>query len=60
MGVPLYVISCFSLAAFKIPYLSLFFAILIRMCLDMDLFGFILFGFFFLVLLTWMSFPFPA
>ena len=44
MGVPLYVASCFSLAAFKILSLSFIFAILIIMYLGVDLFRFILFG----------------
>ena len=42
MGVPLYVICCFSLAAFNI--LFLFFGISIAVCLGVVLFGLILFG----------------
>ena len=41
---PLYVTSCFSLAAFKILSLSWNFAILIMMCLQMGLFGVLLVG----------------
>ena len=41
---PLYVISCFSLAAFKIISLSLNFAIFIMICLGVTLYGFILIG----------------
>ena len=51
MGFPLYVITCFSLAAFKI--LSLFLSFF--MCLSVFLFGFILFGTLW-VSWTWMSF----
>ena len=40
---PLYVTSCFSLAAFKILSLSWNFAILIMMCFAVGLFGFLLF-----------------
>ena len=43
MGVPLYVICCFSLIAFNILSLSLIFVILITMCLGMFLFGLILY-----------------
>lgn len=43
-GVPLFVTSCFSLAAFKILSWSLTFDILITLCLTMGLFGFIFFG----------------
>ena len=39
-----YVTSCFSLAAFKILFLSWNFAILIMMCLEVCLFGFLLIG----------------
>ena len=41
---PLYVTSCFSLAAFKILSLSWNFAILFMMCLAVGLFGFLLLG----------------
>ena len=58
MGVPLYVASCFSLAAFKILSLSFIFAILIIMYLGVDLFRFILFGSV-CVYWTWMSVFFP-
>ena len=44
MRVLLHVTSCFPLDAFKILSLALIFAILIIMCLGVDLFGFILFG----------------
>ena len=44
MGVPLYVTSCFYLDAFNVVSLSLSFDILIIMCLDVGLFGFLLFG----------------
>ena len=46
-GFPLHVTICFSSAAFKSLSLSLIFAILIVMCLGVNLFGFILFGAFF-------------
>ena len=44
IGAPLYVTSCFSLAAFRILSLSWNFAILIMMCLEVGLFGFLLIG----------------
>ena len=44
MGVPLYVTSCFSPAAFQIVSLSLTFDILIIMCLGVVLFGFLVLG----------------
>ena len=44
IGVPLYVTSCFSLAAFRILSLSLNFAILIVMCFGVGLFWFLLIG----------------
>ena len=44
MGVPLYVICCFSLAAFNNFSLSLIFANLITMCLGVFLLRFILYG----------------
>ena len=40
-GLPLYVTVFFSLAAFQIFFIPYFFAILITMCLDVDLLGFI-------------------
>ena len=42
LGVPLYISSCFALAAFNILSMCLTFHILIRMCLAVGLFGFIL------------------
>ena len=44
IGVPLYVICFFSIAAFKIFYLSLVLVSLINMCLRVFLLGFILYG----------------
>ena len=44
MGFPLYVTSCFSLAAFNILSLCLVFVSLISMCLGVFLLGFILYG----------------
>ena len=44
MGIPLYVICCFSLAAFKIFSLYLIFDSLINMCLGVFLLGFTLYG----------------
>ena len=44
MGIPLYVICCFSLAAFNIFTLYLIFDSLINNCLGVFLFGFILYG----------------
>ena len=44
MGIPLYVICCFSLAAFSIFILYLIFDSLIDMCLGVFLLGFILYG----------------
>ena len=44
MGIPLYVIFCFSLAAFNIFCLYLIFDSLINMCLGVFLLGFILCG----------------
>ena len=41
---PLYVTSCFSLAAFKILSLFWNYAIFIMVCLEIDLFGFLLMG----------------
>ena len=44
MGIPLYVICCFSLAAFNICSLCLIFVNLINMCLGVFHLRFILFG----------------
>ena len=44
MGIPLYVICCFSLAAFNIFSLYLVIDSLINMCLGLFLLGFILYG----------------
>ena len=44
MGFPLYVICCFSLAAFNILSLCLVFVSLFSMCLGVFLLGFILYG----------------
>ena len=44
MGIPLYVICCFSLAAFNIFSLYLIFVSSVYMCLSMFLLGFILYG----------------
>ena len=44
MGILLYVICCFSLAAFNICSLYLIFDSLINMCLGVCLLGFILYG----------------
>ena len=44
MGIPLWVICCFSLAAFNICSLCLIFVNLINMCLGMFCLGFILLG----------------
>ena len=54
MGIPLYVICCFSLAAFNIFSLYLIFESLINMCLGMFLLGFILYGTF----LDWVDYLF--
>ena len=54
MGVPLFVTSWFSLAAFRFLSLSLIFAILVVMCLGVALFGFVLFWTL-CVSWTWMS-----
>ena len=58
MGIPLYVICCFSLAAFDICSLCLIFVNLINMCLGMFHLGFILFGTFW-VSWTWVIISFP-
>ena len=55
MGFPLYVINCFSLAAFKILSLSLSCVILIIIFLHVDLFEFTLFGTLY-AFCTWLSF----
>ena len=44
MGIPLCVVCCYSLAAFKIYSLCLIFVNLINMCLEVFHLGFILFG----------------
>ena len=44
MGIPLYVIFCFSLAAFNICSLCFIFINLINMCLGVFHLGFIMFG----------------
>ena len=59
MGVPLYIICHFSLAAFNNFSLSLIFASLITMCLDMFLLGFILPGTL-CASWTWVGFSFSA
>ena len=58
MGVPLYVICCFSLVAFNILSLSLIFVSLVTMCLGVFLLGFILPGTF-CACWTWLTIPFP-
>ena len=58
MGIPLYVISCFSLAAFNIFSLYLIFDSLINMCLGMFQFGFILYGTL-CASWTWLTIFFP-
>ena len=58
MGIPLWVISCFSLAAFKICSLCLIFVNLINMCLVVFCLGFVLFGTLW-VSWTWVTFSFP-
>ena len=57
MGVPLYVICFFSLAAFSILSLSLIFAILITVCLGVFLFGLILYGILRTSWVEWVFFP---
>ena len=44
MGIPLYVICCFSFVAFNTFSLSLIFVDLINVCLNVFLLGFILYG----------------
>ena len=58
MGVPLYVISHFSLVAFNILSLSLIFVNLITMCLGVFLLGFILPGTL-CASWTWLTISFP-
>ena len=58
MGIPLYVICCFSLAAFDICFLCLIFVNLINMCLGVFHLGFILFGTLW-VSWTWVIISFP-
>ena len=58
MGIPLYVICCFSLAAFNICSLCLIFVNLINMCLGVFHLGFILFGSLW-VSWTWVIISFP-
>ena len=58
MGILLYVICCFSLAAFNIFSLYLIFDSLVNMCLGVFLLGFILYGIL-CVSLTWLSISFP-
>lgn len=56
MGLPFYMTSYYSLAAFKIFFLTG--AILIMVSLHVNLFGFILFGTF-CASSTWISLSFP-
>ena len=58
MGIPLYVLCCFSLAAFNICSLCLIFVNLINMCLGVFHLGFILFGSLW-VSWTWVAISFP-
>ena len=58
MGIPFYVVCCFSLAAFNIFSLYLIFSSLINICLSMFLFGFILYGTL-CVSWTWLTLSFP-
>ena len=58
MGIPLYVIFHFSLAAFNIFSLNLIFVSLINMCLGVFLLGFILYGTLF-VSWTWVTISLP-
>ena len=58
MGIPLWVICCFSLAAFNICSLCLIFVNLINMCLGAFYLGFILFGALW-VSWTWVTTSFP-
>ena len=58
MGIPLYVICCFSLAAFNICSLCLIFVNLINTCLGVFCLRFILFGALW-VSWTWVAISFP-
>ena len=58
MGIPLYIIFCFSLAAFHIFSLNLIFVSLINMYLAMFLLGFILYGTL-CASWTWVAISFP-
>ena len=58
MGIPLYVICCFSLAAFNIFSLTLIFFSLINMCRGMFLLGFILYATL-CTSWTWVTISFP-
>ena len=58
MGIPLYVICCFSLAAFNIFSLNLIFDSLSNMCLGVFLLGFILYGTL-CTSWTWLTISFP-
>ena len=58
MGIPFYVIFCFSLSAFNIFSLNLIFVSLINMCLGMFLLGLILYGTL-CTSWTWMTISFP-
>ena len=58
MGIPLYVICCFFLAAFNTFYLYLIFDSLINMCFGMFLLGFILYGTL-CASWTWLTIFFP-
>ena len=58
MGIPLYVIFCFSLATFNIFSLNLIFVRLINMCLGVFFLGFILYGTFYASWI-WVTISFP-
>ena len=58
MGIPLWIICCFSFAAFNICSLCLIFINLINMCLGVFRLGFILFGTLW-VSWTWVIISFP-
>ena len=58
MGIPLWIICCFSLAAFNIYSLCLIFVNLINMCPEVFCLGFILFGTLW-VSWTWVIISFP-